>query len=1165
MLRHSALWSIVATAIMVIGVLAGFAPGASAHVTPVTSNLPHSSSAKGAASSLSSPTVAGAPIVIPNEAQRLAQEKATLAAQKASGKSNRDFYPPNYLGGGTVKNGVVSPITAQSPNPIGIGDFGVNDTTGTPVGSVSNSPSWEATVTISSANVFYLDNDGPDVFGGQLNTVTDNATTWSTINGVYWVQNVFFYEPSTGEFIMIDNIWNFSSTSAAEPSQTFADNGPGGAVYGGEYYENELIVAPGLPGPSVSMPFTLHLWNNATTTNFTGLPVNGHPSAWGQTDEDSNITFGYQLISSTGATIAANPAWDYADVNSTTAPSPTVPAPSYQVNGVHLTPNNFLLWDSEIMLGGPGGGSTVSFNAFNGTMSLQSWDQTAGAYINAPTVWDTATDTGETAEGIAEHYTQTGQMILEGGPSIIEPMWGATPGPGAGGSNGNIGTLTLTGTLSPDNTFIFVNPGGTLNRNDVNWAPTLPGGSYTYHLPPGAYSGDALMSNYDPALLGWSGASSTTSTVPIALTADPAQGIYTPLYAWNNFQLGNISSSGAGTAGNPYVITGIQVQDIWQEFGELNDYLYPVFPGVQIVGTTDTAIIAGLPPLTMVYPSIYDGFLTADGFPLDNDLQIELYGTNGVSLVDNTQIGGWMSIYQFSGYLPTSEVVLWNAENSIIEGNTFLTQGTGLILMDGDTSSTTTANVVEDNTFTVGITPYNGFSYTTGLIEYESGDVIVNNWFNTYVGASSPSYNEWSGFGQTNLDAWNLASPQPSGLGGAASIAGLPWVCGNWWGGATPYQSSTSGAWVSTGNPTSAVPFTDTDAATKTSIATGGDSCPTGPFGMETFPVVYSETGLTSGTWSITDGSQTISAAAGSPITVQDPNGSWAYSVASEAGYTASPASGSNTMAGVPLAVAVTFTPYVQPVYEVSLSEVGLPAGTTWSFTWESGTVTVNTSQASTTVPDGTYTYTVNAVADYTIVSGGSGSVTVNGASVSVWVVFAPNPGTVSLTVTPASASVWINGVAVSGTAGVFSSSSAPGIASVEITATGYVPYFTNLTVSAGTTTSKAITLAVVPTTVVTKTVYDNTTITVTQNIYHNGTLYNNQTSSSLASTGGYEGLGIGAVIGIVLGLLVGMLLFKRKKEGSGTMSGGSSDWSSSSDKSAPGVGSNTGSSDDKS
>ena len=153
------------------------------------------------------------------------------------------------------------------------------------------------------------------------------------------------------------------------------------------------------------------------------------------------------------------------------------------------------------------------------------------------------------------------------------------------------------------------------------------------------------------------------------------------------------------------------------------------------------------------------------------------------------------------------------------------------------------------------------------------------------------------------------------------------------------------------------------------------------------YPLSFKESGLPAGTdWSVT--ANGISQESNTPsISVVEPNGTYAYTVGAVSGYTASPSSGSVTVNGASQTVAITFKPSASATYAVTFSESGLPSGTTWSVTLNSQTMSSTTSTITFSEPNGTYAYTVGAVSGYTA-SPSSGSVTVNGGTQSVSIVF---------------------------------------------------------------------------------------------------------------------------------------------------------------------------------
>jgi hypothetical protein len=112
-------------------------------------------------------------------------------------------------------------------------------------------------------------------------------------------------------------------------------------------------------------------------------------------------------------------------------------------------------------------------------------------------------------------------------------------------------------------------------------------------------------------------------------------------------------------------------------------------------------------------------------------------------------------------------------------------------------------------------------------------------------------------------------------------------------------------------------------------------------------------------------------------------NGTYAYSVAAIPGYHTTQ-SGSLTVAGTNVAVAV---PYTQSGYSVKFTETGftLKWKTTWCVTLGATNqcVTGGASMTFTDIPNGTYSYTLGPVANYSLTSPAAytGTVTVDGHS----------------------------------------------------------------------------------------------------------------------------------------------------------------------------------------
>ena len=124
-------------------------------------------------------------------------------------------------------------------------------------------------------------------------------------------------------------------------------------------------------------------------------------------------------------------------------------------------------------------------------------------------------------------------------------------------------------------------------------------------------------------------------------------------------------------------------------------------------------------------------------------------------------------------------------------------------------------------------------------------------------------------------------------------------------------------------------------------------------------------------------------------ITFTAPNGTYSYTIATtDKTYEPSPSSGSFTVNGGSVSKSVSFS---EVKYTVTFTESGLPSGTTWyvnlSNGVDSGAITGTSYSFSLT--NGTYSYATSNVSGYSV-SLSSGSISINGASVSKAVTFSP-------------------------------------------------------------------------------------------------------------------------------------------------------------------------------
>jgi hypothetical protein len=145
----------------------------------------------------------------------------------------------------------------------------------------------------------------------------------------------------------------------------------------------------------------------------------------------------------------------------------------------------------------------------------------------------------------------------------------------------------------------------------------------------------------------------------------------------------------------------------------------------------------------------------------------------------------------------------------------------------------------------------------------------------------------------------------------------------------------------------------------------------------------FVETGLPLGSnWGVTLGGHSENSS-GSAIAFTEPNGTYAFTIATEVGWAPSPPNGSITVNGTSTRTTIAWTANAPALYAIDFFENGLTPGTAWSV--QLGTVT-NSSTGSTVSffePNGTYAYSIPSVGNWTPVPD-TGQVNVSGSPVPV-------------------------------------------------------------------------------------------------------------------------------------------------------------------------------------
>jgi parallel beta-helix repeat protein len=154
--------------------------------------------------------------------------------------------------------------------------------------------------------------------------------------------------------------------------------------------------------------------------------------------------------------------------------------------------------------------------------------------------------------------------------------------------------------------------------------------------------------------------------------------------------------------------------------------------------------------------------------------------------------------------------------------------------------------------------------------------------------------------------------------------------------------------------------------------------------------VAFSELGLPVGEpWSVSLNGATESSVGGATVDFDQGNGAYTafnYSVSPPAGYSATPAAGTGVETGANATIPIVFAPIT---YNVTLTETGLPAGTTWGVEIEGKWANSTSSSFNVTEPNGTYSFSVALEKGFTTAPS-SGSLAVDGTSTSIAVAYSP-------------------------------------------------------------------------------------------------------------------------------------------------------------------------------
>jgi hypothetical protein len=710
----------------------------------------------------------------PNLAATMAAH-AMAAARAAGVKADVVYVPHPSVSAEQLAQvreaGVVSPAFSGDPAPMGLTYYGLSGTGhGNLSASILNTTAVQGRVDFNATGVQGMDlyQSNPDGFSIQLNAVLTDVTLHGTANYSFWTQDVVTYYPASGLMILISNVWNFSGGPFS--SSTLYAHGPNGTndaqTLGFYYSEDDLSFA-------VRYPF------NLTLTMISKLASDGR----------NQVVFGAAVNSSTLPTEDFSFAFDDVVFNSTSPSDPDgarLPS-NYTANGRTYNPVS-LLDDFELDICGPGSGSQVDLATADATLSLSYLR--SGTFASVPSAYSYGSDTGETSTGANVAWSNvsgggpagaTDYGTMTTGPSILTGLWGL----GAPG-----GSYAVTLREDPANAFNFFAYNGTAGFSapivfQREYAPNLE--TRTFFLMAGTYvvSTELADHNIVYTVIHLAG----PVTYYVNLSANVSRGLYTPLWAFSNAELGALASSGVGSPTSPYVLYNNQLQPFASDFGLYNDFAFPVFPGVFLRDTT-ASVVLNQPPSFAANTSVVQSIGRA--LPTTNDLQYWFWNVSNVALLNASNISGW---FGEAAYYPLSfdpfSVVFYESSHNLVAGNRFFPEGEGLLTYSGGSKFGPLNigggnNTVWGNSFfeiaspttcpdSPSCEPLTPFGWGLGAEVAEGYDLLYNNLFITPTTAWLLPLNLYSGTSELfTHDLWNITPQAASTEHFAPSFPTIP-------------------------------------------------------------------------------------------------------------------------------------------------------------------------------------------------------------------------------------------------------------------------------------------------------------------------------------------------------------------------------------------------------
>ena len=367
---------------------------------------------------------------------------------------------------------------SKEPAPIGIADYGLG-----PSGAYQYSTN-SSLGSVDIASLSARNATGYPWMSIQLNVNLKFSEGSRAF--VYWVQDVADMDTSANTIFFVDNIWNSSASVAAMSDAGVQGNGTVAQVGSSYFYYDVAPVS--LPGNGIDLayPAVVEFRVNAS------VDVSNQPV----------VTFEYN----------DGYGWREYDSVAFTAVHQLTSMGGFLVDGFNYSPVNF--YDSELIIGGPGGGSQTTDTQSDLRLQLEYWN--GHNYQLVTNAYNYGSDTAESIGNALSqwHYNQGNGGVfaeVQSGTGTLGKLW----------DQSGVGIVDLKTSLSS----------GTLEvRNSSNPAAT-PGqypfknGEVTVTLQPGSYeldeySGTSLLTSGKYALAAGQLLELRTplGTIPLALS-----------------------------------------------------------------------------------------------------------------------------------------------------------------------------------------------------------------------------------------------------------------------------------------------------------------------------------------------------------------------------------------------------------------------------------------------------------------------------------------------------------------------------------------------------------------------------------------------------------------------------------------------------------------------